>query len=272
MKPGSSTKPHLLMSPPDFFEVVYAINPWMTATVDRDQAMRQWDALHQTLTGPAGARVSLIPPVQNLPDLVFTANAAFVHGNKAVIARYKHPERQPEEPHAERWFREQGFDVCLLPREMNFEGAGDALTYADQFVVAGYKQRTDIEAHQALSRETGLPVLSVELIQSRFYHIDVCLCPLTGGHLIYYPGAFDHYGLQVIETNVPEHLRLPVTAEEAGRFCCNAVNVGDTVVLNQGSAILVAELRRRNFQVLEVDLSEFIKAGGSAKCLTLRVG
>lgn len=264
-------QPHILMSPPDFFEVVYAINPWMTATVERDRARRQWDSLYAALTGPAGAKVSLIPPVDGLPDLVFTANAAFVHQNKAVIARYKHPERQPEEPHAERWFRDQGYEVVVLPREISFEGAGDALIYADQLVLAGYKQRTDIVAHQSLSHAVGLPVLSVELIESHFYHIDVCLCPLSGGELIYYPGAFDEYGLQVIESNVPDSKRIAVSTQEARQFACNSVNVNRTVLLNQGSQRLGDELRRRDYQVIELDLSEFLKAGGSAKCLTLRV-
>ena len=262
---------HILMSPPDFFEVVYSINPWMTATVERDRARAQWDRLYAVLTGPAGAQVSLIPPVEGLPDLVFTANAAFIHKRKAIIARYKHPERQAEEPHAERWFRAHQYDVVTLPRQLNFEGAGDALLYEERLVLAGYKSRTDIMAHQAISRETGLPVLSVELLDSHFYHIDVCLCPLSGGHLIYYPGAFDEYGLKVIEANIPEEKRLLTTRHEARQFACNAVNVGETVVLNQGSSRLVEALRRRGFQVIEVDLSEFIKAGGSAKCRTLRV-
>ena len=261
------------MSPPDHFEVAYSINPWMSQeqAVDRDLARRQWDSLVQALTGPAGAEVDILPAVEGLPDLVFTANAAFVYKKTAVIARYKHAERQGEEPHAERWFREHGYRVVVLPKGQHFEGAGDALLYDNRIVLAGYRQRTDIFAHHSLSRETGLPLLSIELCDPYFYHIDVCLCPLSNGHLLFYPGAFDEYGLKVLEVNVPEEKRLMTTTREARQFACNAVCVNDTVVLNQPAPRLQEALQARGFQVVGVDLSEFIKAGGSAKCLTLRI-
>ena len=261
----------VLMSAPDFFEVSYVINPWMkdVVPVDIELARRQWESLRQAVA--RGARVELLPPVQGLPDLVFTANAAFVHGRQAILARYHHPERQGEEPHVERWFREHDYEVDILPRSLSFEGAGDALIYDRRLVLAGYRQRTDIAAHERISALTGLPVVSLELLDGHFYHIDVCLCPLSDGHLLYYPGAFDEYGLRVIEANVPEEKRLMTTRQEARVFSCNAVNLGQTVIMNQGSARLVEALRRRGFQVVEVDLSEFLKAGGSAKCLTLRL-
>jgi len=260
---------HILMSPPDYFEVAYAINPWMSAEgrVDRELARRQWDTLKTALE--QHARISVLPPVEGLPDLVFTANAAFVRGNLAITAHYKHPERQGEEPHVERWFAEHGYEV-VRPHPVKFEGAGDALILGDR-VLAGYRLRTDIAAHRLITELTGLPVLALELAEPHFYHIDVCICPLEDGSLIYYPGAFDEYGLRVIEANVPEDKRLLVTLAEARLFACNAVNVGRTVFLNQGSERLVGLLRERGFEVVEADLSEFIKAGGSAKCLTLRL-
>lgn len=261
--------PHILMSPPDHFEVYYAINPWMNVEepVDRELAVRQWESLRQVLA--ERAQVSLVPPVEGLPDLVFTANAAFVMGGKAVLARFKNAERQPEESHYERWFREHGYEVVHPP--VPFEGAGDALIYDGRLVLAGYRQRTEVTAHHLLSQEFGIPVLSLELLHAHFYHIDVCLCPLEGGHLLYYPGAFDEYGLRVIEANVPEDKRLTTSAAEARNFACNAVQVGRTVIANQLSARLSEALRRRGFEVISLNLSEFIKAGGSAKCLTLRL-
>lgn len=257
------------MSPPDHFEVAYAINPWMSTEgrVDRALARRQWDALHAELS--KRAKVSVVPAVEGLPDLVFTANAAFVRDRLAITAHYKHPERQGEEPHVERWFAEHGYEV-VRPHPSKFEGAGDALIHGDR-VLAGYRLRTDIAAHRLITERTGLPVLALELSEPHFYHIDVCVCPLEDGSVIYYPGAFDEYGLRVLEANVDEDKRLLVTLAEARLFACNAVNVGRTVVLNQGSERLVGLLRERDFEVIEVDLSEFIKAGGSAKCLTLRL-
>lgn len=259
------------MSPPDYFEVFYAINPWMEgdAPVDHALAARQWERLRSGLMERAGAQVSLVPPVQGLPDLVFTANAAFVHQDRAILARFKNDERRPEEPHFKARLEDLGYTVQEPP--VPFEGAGDALIYDNRLVLAGYRQRTEISAHQLISTTFDLPVLSLELHTEHFYHVDTCLCPLEGGHLLYYPGAFDEYGLKVIEANVPEEKRLTVTGQEARNFACNAVQVGKFVFLNQPSARLTEALKRRGFEVVGLDLSEFLKAGGSAKCLTLRL-
>jgi N-dimethylarginine dimethylaminohydrolase len=266
-----TSKPHILMSPPDFFTVAYAINPWMTqGAVDVDLAKRQWENLYNAIQKHAGAEVHLMPAVDGLPDLVFTANAAFVHQDVAIVAHYKHAERQPEEPYCVQWFKDNGYRVVSMPRDLYFEGAGDALIWRDR-VFSGYKTRTDILSHHIITKETGLPVLSMELIDQRFYHIDVCICPLYNDYFIYYPDSFDEYGLRVIEANVPEEKRIPVTAVEANRFACNAVNINETVLFNQGSDRLAGELRDRGFNVIQVDLSEFLKAGGSSKCLTLRI-
>ncbi len=265
-------QPVILMCPPTFFNVAYAINPWMDLLKPADPvlAMRQWETL-KTAIEAAGAQVEMLEPVEGLPDLVFTANAAFIHNQTAVIARYKHPERQGEEPVCATWFQQRGFDVVRMPDVLPFEGAGDALIWEDR-VFAGYKTRTDIASHNLLTAATGLPVLSMELISDSFYHIDVCLCPLADGHLIYAPDTFDEYGLAVIEANVPPEKRIVVSAEESARFACNAVNINDTIIFNEGSPQLKATLEARGFKVVNVDLSEFLKSGGSSKCLTLRVG
>ena len=201
----SSSTPKILMCPPDYFTVAYDINPWMSGQGDcnTDLARHQWDALYEAITQQAGAEVALMTPIDGLPDLVFTANAAFVHANKAIIASYKFPERQGESPHVERWFSENGYDTVTMPHGIMFEGAGDALIWQDR-VFAGYKTRTDLASHNLITAATGLPVLSLELIDPRFYHIDVCICPLADGHFVYYPGSFDAYGHSVIEANIPQ--------------------------------------------------------------------
>lgn len=266
-------KPTILMCPPTYFTVAYAINPWMQEAepCDENLAKHQWETLYKTITEQAGADVALLTPEPGVPDLVFTANAAFVYNDTAVIAHYKHPERRAEEPICVKWFEENGFKAVQMPDHIFFEGAGDALIWQDR-VFAGYKTRTDIASHSLLTAATDLPVLSMELINERYYHIDVCLCPLQDGHLIYSPDSFDEYGRAVIEANVPAKKLIPVSPEEAARFACNAVNIGDTVIFNQGSPELTKDLQDRGFQVLSVDLSEFLKAGGSSKCLTLRIG
>lgn len=273
-------RPQILMCPPKYYDVVYSINPWMQPDLqkaDVSLAQRQWEDLHTIIA--ARADVHILEPREGLPDMVFTANAAFVHTNTAVIARYRYPERQPEEPDCEAWFRERGFHTISPP--MPFEGAGDALILDDSIhpgqrkVLAGYRTRSDISSHMLLSEVSGYPVLSLELTVPSYYHIDVCLCPLKGGYLLYSPAAFDTYGLQVIEANVPEAKRIPVTEEEGAEFACNAVNLGDDVVMNQlacGTERLKEALAEKGFNLVATPLSEYLKAGGSAKCLTLRVG
>jgi N-dimethylarginine dimethylaminohydrolase len=131
--------------------------------------------------------------------------------------------------------------------------------------------RSDIASHNLITAETGLPVLSMELANPRFYHIDVCMCPLEDGHLIYAPEAFDRYGNTVIEAHVPADKRIQVSLEEASHFACNMVNIGNTVIFNQAAPNLIDALRSKGLQVFPLDMSEFIKAGGSCKCLTLRI-
>jgi N-dimethylarginine dimethylaminohydrolase len=269
--------PTILLCSPTFFTVDYAINPWMQLDrpVDVDLAKSQWQLLKQAITQVAGAAVIELPPVDGLPDLVFTANAAFIHDKVALIARFKFPERQGEEAYTQAWFAQQGFTTHTLPPDLPLEGAGDALTWRlsghSPMVFAGYGPRSALQAHAWITQTTGLPVVSLALVDARYYHVDTCLCPLDTGELLYYPGAFDPVGLAAIEQAVPESLRIVVDADEASRFACNAVSIGDHVVLNQGSPKLEAALRARGKTVTPVDLSEFLKSGGSAKCLTLRL-
>lgn len=263
--------PSILMSPPDYFTVDYAINPWMqgVGAVDVERAKKQWDGLYQAIEN-AGAKMYTLDPVKGLPDLVFTANAAFVYGNQAVTAHYKHPERQGEEPYGQKWFEDHGYEVTALPDHVYFEGSGDALIWKDR-VFAGYKMRSSLAAHSFLGAKSGLPIMALELSDPKFYHVDVCLCPLTHDYLIWYPGAFDEYGRSVIEANVPEEKRIAVSEAEANLFACNAVCVGETVIFNQGSTQLAEDLKAKGFNPVQVDMSEFLKAGGSAKCLTVRL-
>jgi N-dimethylarginine dimethylaminohydrolase len=214
----------------------------------------------------------LLEPRPGLPDLVFTANAGFVYGNHAVPSHFMPHERRPEEPHLKDWFRRQGFEVHVLPDNVAFEGAGDALIdRGGPWLWVGHGFRTEIEAHDYLRRWFDLELVSIRLVDPRFYHIDTCLCPLQGGFLLYHPPAFDEASRAEIERRVPKDKRIPVSGEAAGHFACNAVNIGDRVFMNQADGELAGQLAARGFRVHEHDLSEFLKAGGSAKCLTLKL-
>ncbi|NND35593.1 MAG: hypothetical protein HKN81_00520 [Gammaproteobacteria bacterium] len=266
-------KPRILMCPPDYFSVDYVINPWMAGNegaLDRDRARVQWDALRDALS--AVADIHLLAPQPDLPDLVFTANAGFVDGNRVVPSHFMPHERRPEESYLKGWFRERGFDVKVLPENVGFEGAGDCLIdRAGPWLWTGYGFRTEIESHAYLADWFDREVVSIRLTDSRFYHIDTCLCPLTGGYLLYFPDAFDDDSLAAIEARVPADKLLQVAAEDAANFACNAVNVDEHVFAHGFSTALRRQLTRVGFVVHETALSEFLKAGGSAKCLTLKL-
>ena len=260
----------ILMAPPRHYGVLYEINPWMSRLrgTDADRACEQWKGLHRLVTGEMGAEVELVEPVEGLPDLVFTANAGLVWGQRAVVSNFRHPERQGEEPVFARWFAEHGYEVLRLPREMRFEGEGDALFLGDT-LYTGYHFRTDAAAHRLLAELLGVRVLPLELVDPRFYHLDTCFCPLDAETVAYFPAAFDDYAQRVIEANIPN--RIEVSEAEAERFACNALVLGRHVALNTGCPELEARLREMGFIPHTTPLDEFLKAGGSAKCLTLHL-
>jgi N-dimethylarginine dimethylaminohydrolase len=243
----------LLMCPPDFYGIEYEINPWMDLRrpADPERARAQWRSLHGTLTQTLGARVELLTPVKGLPDLVFTANAGLVVPGRFIASRFLHPERQKEQPTYEAWFRARGYAIETLPEDTCFEGEGDALWLGDT-LFAGYRIRSDIRSHQAIAAMLGCEVLSLELVDRR---------------ALYYPPAFDDYGRRVIREFVPE----PIAVGDADAlwFACNAVVVGRDVVVQSGCDALEKILHEHGFTPYPVNLSEFHKAGGSAKCLVL---
>jgi len=262
------------MCPPDYYGIEYEINPWMQRSrqADRSVAAEQWRRLKAALEA-AGATIETMPAVPGLPDLVFTANAALIYRDEAILARFRHPERQGETPYDEAWLAAHGFTVRQPPPGVYFEGAGDALFSGDT-LFAGYRIRSDARGHQEIGKLLGCRVIPLELVDPYYYHLDTCFCPLAAeadeaGTAIYYPGAFDEYGRRALEAHVPR--LIAVQQREAERFACNAVVVGRTVVTNTGCPALHVELRQLGYTPRETPLDEFVKAGGSAKCLTLRL-
>jgi lysine-ketoglutarate reductase/saccharopine dehydrogenase-like protein (TIGR00300 family) len=262
-----------LMCSPHHYEVDYVINPWMEGNIhksSRDRAVEQWQGLYQLISEHAA--VDLVKPQPGWPDMVFTANAGLVLGKIAILSRFFHPERQGEEPYFKEWFEEQGFTVHELPKDLPFEGAGDALLDREgRHLWAGYGFRSELDSHPYLAKWLDVEVLSLRLVDDRFYHIDTCFCPLTDGYLLYYPPAFDAYSNRLIELRVPPEKRIVVQEADAINFACNAVNIDRIVIMNSASAALKRQLNNVGFQLLETPLAEFLKAGGAAKCLTLRV-
>jgi N-dimethylarginine dimethylaminohydrolase len=261
--------PRILMCPPDYYGIEYEINPWMSRARGStpERAQRQWRGLYDTL-GKLGVEIDLLTPQKGLPDLVFTANAGLVFGRRFFSSRFRYEVRARETPYFDAWFAASGFTVETLPEGTYFEGAGDAL-FCGKTLHAGYRIRSDVKGHQHLGKVLERLVLPVELVDPRFYHLDTCFCPLVPDQAIYFPGAFDAYGRKVLQKHIPKLLE--VDEAEAARFACNAVVVGKTVILNAGSDRLAAGLEKWGYTCIALELDEFIKAGGSAKCLTLRL-
>ena len=259
------------MCKPTHYTIAHEINPWMSLKrqANRARALAQWSRLHELLTRKLGVRVKLLPPQRGVPDLVFTANAGLVQGRTLIRSNFRHPERQQEEPVIERYFAREGFRVVRLGSRYDFEGEGDAL-WVGHTLLFGFRFRSDAPVHEELARTLKARVLPVELADRRFYHLDTCLSPLDEATALWFPKAFDRYGRKVIESLVGDPIR--VTEADAKRFVCNAIAVGRSIVVQEGLSLpLQRALKRRGFRLYPVDLSEFLKAGGSAKCLVLRL-
>lgn len=261
-----------MMCPPEHFAVLYEINPWMHSevAVDRDRAMEQWSSLVSTLRA-AGAEIEILPAHAGVPDLVFTANAGIVDGTRFVPSHFRFPQRQPETPIDVAWFEARGWTIERLPEGLDHEGAGDALPFdaapRQRLLVSGYRSRSDLAAATALSRICGVAVRTVELVDPRLYHIDLTFCPLDERRAMCAPAAWDRYGVKVIEALVPEPLWLE--NDEAFGFCANSVVIGSTVVMPHTPPRIGRQLEAWGFDVVTVDVGEFLKAGGGCRCLTL---
>jgi len=263
----------LLMCSPDYFEVRYTINPWMTNSsgkVDTRRAGRQWQEFYSLLQ--RFAKIKLIDPQPHVPDLVFTANAGLIVGNKFIPSNFRHEERRAEEPIFRDWFQSHGYQVTALPNSIHFEGAGDILFQpGSNLLWAGHGFRTDSTAHAILKKDFHMQVISLQLVDPRFYHLDTCFCPLQDGGVMYYPEAFDVESLKLIEEQTVPENRIIVSDEDANHFSCNAVLLDKNIIMNFASANLESQLENAGYRVHICPMTEFLKAGGANKCLTLEL-
>ena len=223
----------LLMCPPTYYGIEYEINPWMSRSrqSDRPLAIEQWHRLHKVLSDELGIEIHLVDPQPGLPDMVFTANAGVVWDDKFILSNFRYEVRRPEAPHYELFFRNRGFEIVRLPERYFFEGEGDLLKCGELWF-GGYHIRSDMLAHQKIAESLESEILSLELTDDWFYHLDTCFCPLAEGQALFYPRAFDSYARTVLETHIPG--LIPVAPEEAARFACNAIVAGKHVVMNEG--------------------------------------
>jgi N-dimethylarginine dimethylaminohydrolase len=257
-----------LMCPPEHFAVTYTINPWMRPDkpTDAERAMRQWERLRQTYLD-LGHEVQTIKPVPGLPDMVFAANGATVVNGKVLGVRFRYPERTAEAGAYLDWFRAHDWPSVHAPEQIN-EGEGDIL-FTGKTLIAGYGFRSDRAAAGELQAVLGVPVMSVRLVDPRFYHLDTALSVLDSSTAMYYPAAFDDAGRAALGTVFDELIE--AKDEDAEVLGLNAVSDGYHVVLAEQATGLARQLRSRGFAPVPVDMSELRKAGGGAKCCTLEL-
>ena len=253
------------MCSPTYFNVSYDINPWMTdniGSVDRDLAIEQWNNLYNIISKLTD--VVIMDGVKGNPDLVFTANAGIVSGQKVVLSKFAKQERQKEETIFKRVFSDLGYNVLLT--EHSYEGEGDHLVDSSGRHYMGYNFRTTLEAAFEVSKHLGTELTMLKLVDSRWYHLDTCFCPLPNGEILWYPDAFDIYSQNSIRKHFTKSIE--ISLQDALSFSCNSVCLGNHIILPKNIEVSNT-LKSLDYITHEVDLSEFMKAGGAAKCLTL---
>jgi N-dimethylarginine dimethylaminohydrolase len=262
------------MCPPTWFDVVYAINPWMDprVPVDRDRAYAQWSALVAAYR-QAGHRVDLLDAVPGLPDMVFAANGATVVDGRTLGARFATSQRAGEAAAHRVWHRHHGVLYggrgLADPVAVN-EAEGD-FAVLSSVVLAGHGFRTSLDAHAELATLTGREVVSLELVDPRFYHLDVALAVLDADtdHIAYHPPAFSPRTQDVLAERFPD----AVLADEADAcaFGLNLVGDGRNVFMPTGAQHLRDALEDLGYVPVEIDTSELLRGGGSVKCCTQEI-
>jgi arginine dihydrolase len=241
-----------------------------TGRVLSELAIAQWRALFEKLS--ALASIELIRGDPAWPDLVFTANAGLplAREKKIILSNFRYPQRQGEKAIVRTWFEAAGWTCIDLPAGAVFEGAGDALFDSAGRLWVGIGSRSDEETPAHLAGHIEAPIQGLKLVDPRFYHLDTCFCPLPAGYALYLPEAFDETSRDFLVRNFGDML-ISLTLDEGMQFCANAVCTGQAIVMNRATPRLKELLCGLGFSVLETPLSEFMKSGGSAKCLTLSI-
>lgn len=268
------TQRTILMCRPEFFTVDYRINPWMHPEVPTDTALAvsQWQVLYDTYR-ELGITVELIDPIEGLPDMVYAANGGFVIDGIAYGAKFRYDERVPEGPAYMDWFAANGFDV-RVPEHTN-EGEGDFLLVGD-VILGGYGFRSDTSSHDEVARIFGREVVSFELVNPSFYHLDTAIAvldpvPAADGsqNIAYLPSAFSPEGLAELQRRFPD--AVIVSEEDASVLGLNSYSDGHNVVIASRAKGFEASLRERGYNPIGVDLSELLRGGGGVKCCTLEL-
>lgn len=265
-------KSKILVCDPSHYCINYEINPWMNRSnnAEKNISFEQWALLIDKLKR-LGVDVVNINPVENLPDMVFTANSGVLLNNSVLLSNFKFKERQQEKQYFKNWFLNYGYRIIELPDGICFEGAGDCLV-KDDVVFMGHGFRTDKEAYNDIIWDGYFDLqynaFKIKLINPYFYHLDTCFCPLNKNQILLYPGAIDKNDLLSLRKRFEI---LSVAEEDAKKFACNAILIDDNIIIPKGCDETKDILTQNYYIVHELEMSEFIKAGGACKCLTVEI-
>ncbi|MEK6857613.1 MAG: arginine deiminase-related protein [Nanoarchaeota archaeon] len=263
----------LMCKPTHLHEISYQINPFMKKgeKIDNSLALKQHSNLVKILE-ENGAEVEFLEPQEGLIDMIFTANAGIVYGDKFILPNFKHAERRSEVQHYMEWAREQGYEVVSLPTDVFFEGRGDVTWIDDKNMFLGFgEMRTNYEAIDALQKVMpNVNIIPLRLVDERFYHLDTCLQVLNNREFLYYKKAFDELSVKKIEKEASQKFTL--AEDEALTYICNSIKFGNKLVADKCRWVSESYLNYEGYQVQQVDLSELRKGGGSARCMVLEIG
>lgn len=262
----------VLMCKPLHFSISYIINPWMkVGSEDKNLAKIQWQKLYQTYVD-LGIKVNIVDQKSHVPDMVFATDQGIVRGKKVVMSNFRFKERRAERKPYSQWFKKNGFDLEYIPDRAHFEGNGECLFFgplrreASQKLLIGIGFRASLETCKYLKKALKIEVVPLELINPFFYHLDTALFVLNKETVFYYPGAFSKKSKNILKKLVPNLIEL--SDFEANNFAANSVVTDHTVVLNKTLPQFRRQLEKLGYRTIEVDISEFAKAGGGAHCLT----
>jgi N-dimethylarginine dimethylaminohydrolase len=254
----------VLMCKPLHFSVDYIINPWMMpGTVNRDKAMEQWSTLVDTFQR-LQIKVETIDQEEGLPDMVFSADQAVVKNKKVLISNFRYPERQGETKHYLKWFKKHRYSLVHLPATCFFEGGGESTLIKDLLLI-GVGFRANLKVCRQVSKTFDIEVVPLELVDKRFYHLDTCFFPLNNETAFYFPEGFSPDARIKLKKIIPN--LIPFNYEELLNFAANSVVTDHHVVMQKNNPVFKKEIKNQGYKTVEVDVGEFIKAGGGIHCL-----
>lgn len=256
----------ILMCPPTYYAIEYKINPWMTQQIDRSRALQQWENLKKTFK-TLGLKVSFIEPIKHLPDMVFTGDQGTIYNRIFLKSNFRYKERQRESLYTVKWFEEKAFTIVEFPKNCYFEGQGDMLFLDEDTILIGTGYRTSVKAAKIIATLLGKNVVPLKLINPYFYHLDTALCVLPDKTIMMYEKAFDEASLKKIKKLNAKIIS--VQKKDAYNLACNSLVYKNYIVINKEcSKELINVIKKHGLKPIEIDLSEFMKAGGGAHCLT----